>query len=98
MINMLQAFKKSRCYKIGKSEAFLIPSTGLVRLPINPINTPSEKESTFISLSLSLRLIGIRIMSHLEASQLFSVKGKVAVVTGGGSGKQGNTHETNGPG
>lgn len=37
-------------------------------------------------------------MSHLEASQLFSVKGKVAVVTGGGSGKQGNTHETNGPG
>lgn len=27
------------------------------------------------------------IMSHLEASHLFSIKGQIAVVTGGGSGK-----------
>lgn len=51
--------------------------------------TPHWGVSNFLFLNLDNQehSLTLATMSHLEASHLFSIKGHVAVVTGGGSGK-----------
>jgi hypothetical protein len=47
-----------------------------------------ESSSTSFLILIFITQLTLHIMSNLQASNLFSVQDRVAVITGGGSGKQ----------